>query len=236
MDTADETKHKEIWKSPPSLNCQRVEVSNFGRARSFPYERCFKRLGKPVSYKCLGRVYKLHKDSRGRWFINGGTIKKSMLGKGFLVHRLVAECFVPNPKPKEYNMVFFKDGDVGNCNASNLEWGCRRDRNLMFRGHNAIYKILVISNGKKIGEYIGCGETGRALGCTKQSVHAAIMNGTLCKGYELVALKGDGDKPYHSLEEARKADSFKPTSKGFLIPDSIYSKQDIEIPMEAVFK
>ena len=236
MATANETKHKEIWKSPPSLNCQRVEVSNLGRVRTLPYYRSFIRLGVPINIKCNGRIFKCGKDSRGRRFIGGGTLKKSLYGKGFLVHRLVAECFVPNPKPKEYDMVFFKDGDVGNCNASNLEWGCRRDRNLMFRGHNAIYKILVISNGKKIGEYIGCGETGRALGCTKQSVHNAIMNGTLCKGYELVALKGDGDKPYHSLEEARKADSFKSTSNGFLIPDEIYSKQDIEIPMEAVFK
>lgn len=236
MATANEAKHKEIWKSPPSLNCQRVEVSNLGRVRTLPYLRTFFRLGVPRTNKCRGKILHGGRDSRGRRFLGGGTFKKSLYGKGFLVHRLVAECFVPNPKPKEYDMVFFKDGDVENCKASNLEWGCRKDRDLMSRGTLTLYKIYVISNGKKIGPYCGCKEVGRALGCSKQAVHFAIMNGTLCKGYELVAMKGDGDKPYHSLEEARKANCCKPKSKGFLIPDSIYSKQDIEIPMEAVFK
>lgn len=236
MATANEAMQNEVWKSPPSIKCLRVEVSNFGRVRTLPYERCFLRLGKPRINKCKGRILKLHKDSRGRFFICGGTVKKSMVGKGLLVHRLVAECFVPNPKPRKYDMVFFKDGDLGNCKDSNLEWGCRRDRDMMARGNRAAYKISVFSNGVKVGEYIGCGECGRALGCTKQAIHSALMRGNFCKGYKLVAVKCDGDKPYHSLEEARKDYRGSPSNKLVEIPDAIFSVKDVEIPHRAVFE
>ncbi len=36
------------------------------------------------------------------------------------VHRLVAEKFLDNPN--NYENVLFKDGNVKNCNADNLEW------------------------------------------------------------------------------------------------------------------
>ncbi|RTL05382.1 hypothetical protein EKK58_08270 [Candidatus Dependentiae bacterium] len=36
------------------------------------------------------------------------------------VHRLVAEKFIPNPNGYEH--VMFKDGNVKNCSADNLEW------------------------------------------------------------------------------------------------------------------
>ena len=236
MSTANGNSHKEIWKSPPSLDCPRVEVSNLGRIRSLPYDRNFVRLGENRTNKCKGKIFKGSVDSRGRRVIGGGTFKKSLCGKSFLVHRLVAECFVPNHRPKEYDMVFFKDLDVKNCKASNLEWGCESDRNLLARGSRAIYKICVIHNGKKIGEYSGCGEAGRALGCSRQAVHAAIKNGTLCKGFTLVTMKGDGEKPFHSIEELRNFNHNNTSTKGFVIPNEIYSKQDILVPMEAVFE
>jgi hypothetical protein len=36
------------------------------------------------------------------------------------IHRLVAEKFIPNPEG--YEFVMFKDGNVKNCSADNLEW------------------------------------------------------------------------------------------------------------------
>lgn len=36
------------------------------------------------------------------------------------IHRLVAEKYLPNPNGYEH--VLFKDGNVKNCNADNLEW------------------------------------------------------------------------------------------------------------------
>lgn len=38
------------------------------------------------------------------------------------VHRLVAEYYVENPKPREYDIVNHKDGDKSNNHYTNLEW------------------------------------------------------------------------------------------------------------------
>jgi hypothetical protein len=40
----------------------------------------------------------------------------------FYLRRLVAEAFVPNPKPTKYFNVRLKDGDQTNCKADNIEW------------------------------------------------------------------------------------------------------------------
>lgn len=42
--------------------------------------------------------------------------------KRYLVHRLVAECFCRNHRPKEYDQVNHIDGDKQNNNYDNLEW------------------------------------------------------------------------------------------------------------------
>ena len=41
-------------------------------------------------------------------------------GKTFVLHRILAEAFVPNPNG--YNVVNHKDGNKGNCSITNLEW------------------------------------------------------------------------------------------------------------------
>ena len=45
---------------------------------------------------------------------------KNRKGKGFAIHRLVAEYFVPNPRHLKY--IVHVDGDRLNNKASNLEW------------------------------------------------------------------------------------------------------------------
>lgn len=53
------------------------------------------------------------------------TISKNGVNKGFLVHRLVAEAFIPNPGNKpEVNHI---DGDPSNNSADNLEWVTRSE-------------------------------------------------------------------------------------------------------------
>ena len=233
MAIAKQNCQKEIWKSPPSIDCRRVEVSNFGRVRTTDYVRSFQRLGKEANNKYKGKLIKGFRDPRGRWMLMGGTIKKELSGKGILIHRLVAECFVPNPKPEEYNMVFFKDRDVGNCRADNLVWGCRKDRNYLSRGNLAAYKIKVVVCDKVIGEYYGCGEAARAIGVTKQALHSAIKEGRTCRGFQIIASKNDGTKPLHTVEEAHN--NLVDEMKGNNIPDGIFSKQEVDITPKAVF-
>ena len=52
----------EVWKSPPSLDCPRMEVSNLGRVRTIPYVRHFLRFGEPRTCRIEGRVIKCAKD------------------------------------------------------------------------------------------------------------------------------------------------------------------------------
>lgn len=59
------------------------------------------------------------------WFHNGKgylmvTLTKSHKSKGFSVHRLVAEAFIPNPY--NYPQVNHKDEDKSNNASDNLEW------------------------------------------------------------------------------------------------------------------
>lgn len=59
------------------------------------------------------RIRKPHKDKRGYWRITLG-------GKSRLLHRLVAETWLKNPKKHPY--VDHIDGDFANCQVSNLRW------------------------------------------------------------------------------------------------------------------
>lgn len=88
----------EVWKSHPEYTG--IEVSSFGGVRS-----------------AKGRHYSSHLNPNGYCTVafrtNGKVVSK-------LVHRLVAEVFVPNPDNLPY--VHHKDDDKTNNNASNLDW------------------------------------------------------------------------------------------------------------------
>lgn len=93
---------KEMWvdvKSFEGLYC----VSNFGRIKSLKTQKILKQCSNGNGYL----VVYLYKDS------NRYTK---------LVHRLVAECFVNNPKPDAYIIINHRDQNKTNNIASNLEW------------------------------------------------------------------------------------------------------------------
>lgn len=55
--------------------------------------------------------------------------------KRFSVHRLVAETYLPNPKPEEYTVIHHKDKNPLNNNVENLEW-CTHKQNCLYSRHN----------------------------------------------------------------------------------------------------
>lgn len=55
------------------------------------------------------------------------SLWKNGKGKHFLLHRLVASAFIPNPN--NYEIVNHKDGNKLNCDVSNLEW-CDASHNM----------------------------------------------------------------------------------------------------------
>ena len=100
---------KEQWKPIEGTNGM-YEVSNTGKVRS-------------MNYGNRGIVKELKPwDNGGYDRVNLSIDKKKV---NFLLHRLVAESFLPNPECKPE--VNHKDGDKHNNRASNLEWSTRKE-------------------------------------------------------------------------------------------------------------
>lgn len=95
----------EIWK--PKKDYEGLyEVSNFGNIMSLNYRNTGKsKLLKPIKDKNGYLNVGLYKDGEKKWF---------------LVHRLIAETFIPNPENLPH--INHKDEDKTNNRADNLEW------------------------------------------------------------------------------------------------------------------
>lgn len=91
----------EIWR-PIEDTKGRLEVSNYGRVRSFLRD---------------GRILRMQPDKKGylRLRVTLDGQKRS-----YKIHRLVAQAFIPNPLHLE--QVNHIDGDKSNNSVSNLEW------------------------------------------------------------------------------------------------------------------
>lgn len=103
----------EIWRDIPTYEGL-YQVSNFGRVKSlgrFGYNLFLGR------YWRRERILRPHKHSNG--YIDVELCKDGIKTK-FLVHRLVARAFIPNPENKP--LVDHIDTDRTNNRAENLRW------------------------------------------------------------------------------------------------------------------
>lgn len=198
MNTVEKAQEKEVWRNPASLHIPWIEVSNMGRVRTLPHKVQVVRLGKKSEMQISGKIRALSRDTRGRaqCHIKVGHGKV----KGFLVHRLVAECFVPNPH--EYSEVGFKDKTSYDCSMENLFWIGNAERKSL-RALGASKKKIVVKEGKEIiGMFNGCREAGRMIGVSKQSVWSALKKGYKIKGmYQII---GKEYKPKEKLREQKR--------------------------------
>ena len=116
---------EEIWK-PVTGYEGLYEVSNLGRVKSV--ERWVKRSDGHKNH-ILERIIKVFPQNSG--YLQVGLHKNGAVEQ-FLVHRLVAETFIPNPEnhpqvnhkdeTKENNTVFVKEDGTVDQERSNLEW------------------------------------------------------------------------------------------------------------------
>lgn len=102
----------------------RYEVSSFGRvkrlARVIHRKTCF-------DYRVpeIIMTLKIRKSGYVEVKLSKGTRESR---KDFMVHRLVAEAFLPKRKGRDY--VDHLDGDKQNNHVSNLEWVTMRENNV----------------------------------------------------------------------------------------------------------
>ena len=88
------------------------QVSNYGRVRSLFYRK-----------KNQVQLLKLRKVTKGYLQV---ALWKNRKRKDFMVHKLVAEAFIPNPN--NYPQINHKDEDKTNNCVENLEW-CTNEYN-----------------------------------------------------------------------------------------------------------
>lgn len=89
------------------------EVSALGRVRSVDRIR----MGRNGPQRCDGKILRPRINKFGYC---QGSLWKDGRGKMFLLHRLVALAFIPNPE--NLPMVNHIDGVKSNCVVTNLEW------------------------------------------------------------------------------------------------------------------
>lgn len=106
---------KEIWKDVKGYEGF-YQVSNLGRVRSVDRLVNGNHINCDFQFR-KGKLRKLRKNRCGYWVV---MLRKNSTAKGFLVHRLVAEAFIPNPNNLPY--INHKDENPANPIVSNLEW------------------------------------------------------------------------------------------------------------------
>ena len=132
-------KSNEIWK--PIKDFENLyEVSNLGRVKSLPRIKINNK-GKQLTKE---KIMKPHDFNNGYYKVP--LTNKEHLKKYYLVHRLVAQAFIPNPN--NFPQVNHKDGDKSNNCADNLEWITREDN------IKHAYKMGLNPSRKKMIEYI----------------------------------------------------------------------------------
>jgi len=114
----------EIWVSLDSL-CGVYEISSYGRVRSVKTKKILKT---PISNCGYPRFY--------------GSIHGKK--RAFLVHRLIADAFIPNNERKPF--INHIDGDKTNLAISNLEW-CTHKENMRHARENGLIDISIKRSG-----------------------------------------------------------------------------------------
>lgn len=112
----------EFWKDIPGYEGL-YQISSKGRVKRILYRNQYATL-------ILPRIMKLDPNDRGYLRV---TLTKNGNRTQFRVHRLVAQCFIPNPD--ELPEVNHIDMNKSNNNVDNLEW-CTRDYNMKHWSNN----------------------------------------------------------------------------------------------------
>lgn len=169
---------KEVWKDIKGYDGQYI-VSNLGNVRSL--DRYVNTYHGPRIV--LGQILKQYQGRDGYIRV---AFSKNQKHKLYMVHRLVAQAFIPNQENKP--QVNHIDGNKRNNRVDNLEWATASENQLhsvrvlgnmpynlppMFGKDNHKTKIVIQMYGNNvIAEYYGTLEAKRKTGINDRSISA----------------------------------------------------------------
>lgn len=169
----------EVWKDIPDWE-GKYQISSLGRVRSLN----FKQTGKT---KVMSGITDIRGYKSIAFRPNGRNSKQ----KHYMIHRLVAEVFIPNPENKPF--VNHKNGVREDNRKENLEWVTRSENEL-----HKIYKLKKRSGSMIPPKAVRCVETGevyqsqceaaRSNGVTQGAISLAMLNGRRSAGYHWEAV------------------------------------------------
>ena len=136
------------------------------------------------NYRNTGRIKKMTPVKRP-----DGYLRIMLKGKGYYVHCLVAETFIPNPDNK--SQVNHKNGDKTDNRVENLEW-CTRSENVR-HAYDVLHRRApyqgklgkkdpkarivqqIDKSGNIVAEYYGIGEAERQTGFSKSGISKCCL-------------------------------------------------------------
>ena len=190
----------QLWL--PVVNNISYEVSNDGHVRSI--DRYVNSKGGSKQFR-PGRELKVHHFSSGYCYV-------VIQNKNCLLHRLVAEAFIPNPENKR--AVNHIDGNKDNNNVSNLQWVTDKENTahaiasgLMRVSDSHHMKEMAHKRAIQITKSVRCLETGQVFDSIKAC--AECMNIRAGYLYEYFSGNAKSCHGYHfQIIEDRWSDGF----------------------------
>lgn len=167
----------EIWKDVKGYEGL-YKVSNLGRVK------------KPMgSYDIIMKPFI---DSHGYWV---ATLSKNDKANNYMVHRLVADAFIPNSDPEHKIQVNHIDGDKQNAKVENLEW-VTPSENIQHAIRTGLFKISPYTRQRSKEStsipvyckeldvtFSSISEASNALGIKKSRVYRYSLLGQKVDGY-----------------------------------------------------
>lgn len=178
---------EEVWK--PIKGYEGIyEVSSYGRVRSLERidTRPNPRTGKAMNFTTKQRIITNRNHPKGYKTV---LLRKGGSSEQFLLHRLVARAFIPNPQ--NLPCVNHKDEDKTNNRADNLEW-CSQQYNVNYgtgveRMKKSIHKKLrkfgqYDMDGNLIATFTTSSEASRQTGISRSAISLALIGRNASSG------------------------------------------------------
>lgn len=192
----------EEWKTIPDY--EEYQVSTHGRVKRLAY---YKNVCGGSKQYCEERILKPQRRKLGYLAVN---LSKNSIVKSFLIHRLVAAVFIPNPN--NFPQINHKDENTSNNYVENLEW-CDQKYNSNYgtskhriasKLKNGILSKSVEQYDKRgtfINDFSSAMEASRQLGLTVSGIISCCNNykkHNTCGGFQWKYK--DSDKEIRNIE------------------------------------